>query len=66
VGENRGPPVPSSELPCGDISPTVGIVGTPVIDPATNAIYAVADVWNASENEAHHELVGYSLATGDA
>ena len=63
--KNAGPPVPSSKLPCGDISPTVGIVGTPVIDPATNAIYAVADVWNAGENEAHHELVGYSLATAE-
>ena len=27
-----GAPVPSESLPCGDISPTVGITGTPVID----------------------------------
>src|SRR5271166_4632360 len=30
--KSAGVPVPSGELPCGDISPTVGIVGTPVID----------------------------------
>ncbi len=60
--KHAGPPVPSSSLPCGDITPTVGIVGTPVIDPATNAIYATADVWKGSE--AQHVLVGYSLAGG--
>jgi outer membrane protein assembly factor BamB len=36
-----GQPVPRSALPCGDIDPT-GITGTPVIDPATKTIYAVA------------------------
>jgi outer membrane protein assembly factor BamB len=63
--KTAGPPVPSSALPCGDIEPTVGIVGTPVIDPGTNTIYAVADVWDALNNEAHHELVGYSLASSE-
>src|ERR1700688_1327601 len=29
-----GSPVPSSDLPCGNISPTVGTTGTPVIDPS--------------------------------
>ncbi len=57
-----GTPVPSSALPCGDITPTVGIVGTPVIDPATQTLYAVADTWNGSA--AQHVLVGLSLASG--
>jgi outer membrane protein assembly factor BamB len=57
-----GTPVPATALPCGDITPTVGIVGTPVIDPATQVIYAVADVWDGAN--AHHELVGLSLASG--
>ncbi len=57
-----GAPVPSSALPCGDVTPTVGIVGTPVIDQATQAIYAVADTWDGTS--AHHELVGLSLANG--
>jgi hypothetical protein len=62
--KSAGVAVPSSELPCGDITPTVGIVGTPVIDPSTQVIYAVADTWNASTKEAHHVLKGYSLSAG--
>ncbi len=57
-----GTPVPAGALPCGDITPTVGIVGTPVIDPATGAIYVVADTWDGSTP--HHELVALSLADG--
>ena len=60
---SAGTPVPSEKLPCGDVGPTVGIVGTPVIDTTTKAIYAVADTWNESE-EAHHVLKGYSLSEG--
>jgi hypothetical protein len=62
--KSAGVAVPSSELPCGDITPTVGIVGTPVIDTSTQAIYAVADTWNASTKEANHVLKGYSLSAG--
>ena len=62
---SAGTAVPSSELPCGDISPTVGIVGTPVIDPSTGSIYAVADVWNASTKQAAHFLVGFNLQSGE-
>ena len=36
-------PVPAGSLPCGDIAPTVGITGTPVIDPARREIFVVAD-----------------------
>ena len=36
-------PVPAGSLPCGDISPTVGITGTPVIDPTRSEIFVVAD-----------------------
>jgi outer membrane protein assembly factor BamB len=62
--KHAGTPVPAGNLPCGDVTPTVGIVGTPVIDVATNTIYAVADTWDVGKSEAHHVLVGYSLATG--
>jgi outer membrane protein assembly factor BamB len=57
-----GTPVPSGNLPCGDISPTVGITGTPVVDPARGEVFAVADVWNGSSPV--HVLVGLNLYNG--
>jgi outer membrane protein assembly factor BamB len=60
-----GTPVPSGKLPCGDITPTVGIVGTPVIDTSKQVIYAVADTWNQREERAEHVLKGLNLATGE-
>jgi outer membrane protein assembly factor BamB len=62
--KSAGTAVPSGKLPCGDIFPTVGIVGTPVIDTGTGAVYAVADTWNATTEKAHHVLKGYDLASG--
>jgi outer membrane protein assembly factor BamB len=55
-------PVPASDLPCGDISPTVGITGTPVIDPARNEIFVVAD--ELVHGSPQHKLVGLSTSTG--
>lgn len=37
-----GTAVPSASLPCGNIAPSVGITGTPVIDPGRNEIFVVA------------------------
>ncbi len=59
---SAGTPVPKSALPCGDIEPTVGIVGTPVIDQAAGVLYAVADTWNGSA--AQHVLEGFRLSDG--
>jgi outer membrane protein assembly factor BamB len=60
-----GAPVPSEKLPCGNISPVVGITSTPVIDPATNTIYAVADTWDGAHPEStRHRLVALDLSTG--
>ena len=55
-------PCPRRRCRAADVKPTVGIVGTPVIDPAAQVIYAVADVWDGSN--AHHELIGLNLANG--
>ncbi len=55
---NVGSPVPQSTLPCGDIDP-LGITGTPVYDPATGLVFAVAEV-----SGPHHMLVGLDVNTG--
>ncbi len=55
-------PVPASSLPCGDISPTVGITGTPVIDPARGEIFVVAG--EQVNGKPAHVLAGLSTATG--
>ncbi len=55
-------PVPASSLPCGDISPTVGITGTPVIDPARGEIFVVAD--EQVNGKPAHMLAELSTATG--
>ena len=57
-----GSPVPSGSLPCGDITPTVGITGTPVIDPSRDEIFVVADELVSGSPE--HRLVGLSAAPG--
>jgi len=55
---NVGKPVPLSNLPCGNIDP-LGITGTPVYDPATHLVFAVAEVTGFS-----HILVGVDVNTG--
>ena len=56
------PAVPSSALPCGNISPSVGITSTPVIDPARDEIFVVADEF--VNGHAGHFLVGLNAANG--
>jgi outer membrane protein assembly factor BamB len=58
-----GTPVPANDLPCGDISPTVGITGTPVIDPGREEIFVEADELAAPDKPAHH-LFGFDIFTG--
>ena len=64
-----GKPVPAADLPCGDISPVVGITGTPVIDPARDEIFVDADTMvrgpaASGGVEAAHRLFGLNLFTG--
>jgi outer membrane protein assembly factor BamB len=53
-----GQPVPQSDLPCGNIDP-LGITGTPVYDPATRLVFAVAEVRGPA-----HLLVGVDARSG--
>jgi outer membrane protein assembly factor BamB len=57
-----GPPVPAGSLPCGDIRPTVGITGTPVIDRSSGEIFVVAD--ELAGGHPAHRLVGLSTTSG--
>ena len=62
-------PVPSDDLPCGDISPEVGITGTPVIDVTRHEIFVDADTLISGPPasggvEASHRLFGLDLFTG--
>jgi polyvinyl alcohol dehydrogenase (cytochrome) len=57
-----GSPVPSGSLPCGDITPTAGITGTPVIDQARGEIFVVAD--ELAGGRPAHRLVGLATASG--
>jgi polyvinyl alcohol dehydrogenase (cytochrome) len=53
-----GTPVPLASLPCGDIDP-LGITGTPVYDPATGLVYAVAETTGF-----RHVLAGIAVHNG--
>jgi outer membrane protein assembly factor BamB len=55
-------PVSASSLPCGDITPTVGITGTPVIDPSRDELFVVAD--ELVDGSPAHVLVGLNVASG--
>jgi outer membrane protein assembly factor BamB len=53
-----GKPVPLSDLPCGNIDP-LGITGTPIYDPETGLVFAVAEIAGPA-----HLLVGLDVKTG--
>lgn len=53
-----GEPVSRADLPCGNISP-LGITGTPVYDPASKLVFAVAEVSGLA-----HFLIGLDVNTG--
>lgn len=57
-----GAPVPASDLSCGDITPTIGVTGTPVIDSVRHELFAVAFLRAGTRDV--HRLVGLSTTTG--
>jgi hypothetical protein len=54
--------VTSTDLNCSDLTPDIGIVGTPVIDPNTNTIYVVSKSKNGGTF--HQRLHALSLIDG--
>jgi hypothetical protein len=61
--KNVGTPVPAGSLPCGNIRPTFGITGTPVIDYASQTLYLDAEVVPAGGTNTH-QVFALSLADG--
>ena len=57
-----GSPVPTTGLPCGNITPAVGITGTPVIDQSRGEIFVVAD--ELVNGKPAHILAGLATASG--
>jgi hypothetical protein len=56
-----GTPVPLAAMPCGNIDP-LGITGTPVIDPATGAVYF--DAVSGGYGTMRHLIYALSLQNG--
>jgi hypothetical protein len=48
----------------GDITPEVGVTGTPVIDPATNTLYVVSKSVNSAQTTFYQRLHAIDPATG--
>ena len=56
----------SADLGCPDLAPTVGITGTPVIDPATSAAYFFAKTYQSgSSGPGKYVAHAVSVATGE-
>ena len=54
-------PVPAGMLPCGDISPTVGVTSTMVIDPSSGTLFVSAAVLSGSSIQ--HLVYAIDIAT---
>lgn len=52
----------AAEVHCQDIQPAIGITGTPVIDPATGSLYAVAAMMDHGQPQ--QRLYAVDVATG--
>ena len=49
----------------GDITPEVGVTGTPVIDPSTNTLYVVSKSMNSGRTSFYQRLHAIDLTTGN-
>ena len=55
-----GTAVPSSALPCGDITPEVGVTSTMVVDPTSHTLFVADAAWNGAS--VTHALYAIDLA----
>lgn len=62
---NTGPAWPASAVACGDLTPNIGITGTPVFDPVSNAVYFTSKTYtDGSPQEAHWYMHALDPTTG--
>jgi len=63
---NFGTPVPSSDIASTykDLTPVIGITGTPVIDPGSSTLYVVAKTKDTSNNTYHQHLHALDITAG--
>jgi hypothetical protein len=63
---NLGTPVPSTDISSTykDLTPVIGITGTPVIDPVSNTIYVVAKTKNTTNSTYHQNLHAVDITSG--
>ena len=54
----------SGPVNCDEITPTIGITGTPVIDRAAGVIYVIALTVSSDDTTYHHRLHALDLASG--
>ena len=60
-----GVPEPMSVINCSAVTDTVGILATPVYDPATNTVYAMARTWDGTNaGSARYMLNALNATTG--
>jgi hypothetical protein len=63
--DNLGPAEPSSVQGCSNLTPSVGITGTPVYDPASGTVYLVALVNDGPDvGHPHYYLYALDAQTG--
>jgi hypothetical protein len=57
-------PVPSGDLPCGNVSPVVGITGTPVVDLPSRALFLDALSLHPGTSTPEHLIFSLNVDTG--